>query len=304
MHKIYSFFSTRLTHPPDETFSAYHMYQPRQKPRILVHLILFMLTLSTTLYAGARMAGVNPVEDMRLLIAGIPFSFSLLFILGVHEFAHYAFARKWGVEVSLPYFIPAPTAIGTMGALIRMRGVIPSRRALFEIGASGPLAGFFAAIGVIIVGLHRSSIQLQNSDVGGWILGDSLLFKGLGWLVWGTPVAGYDIYLSPMAFAGWIGLLVTMLNLLPIGQLDGGHITYALWGRKFRYIIWFFIVCMVGMGFLWPGWWAWIVITFLIGHRHPPPLDTVTPLSRGHRIAAWTIFFVFIVAFMPVPIQL
>ena len=200
-----------------------------------VHWILFLLTIFTTLLAGAIMEGAQIVSNPLEIFKGIPFSFTLLFILGTHEFGHYYYAQKHRVDATLPYFIPAPPflfLIGTFGAFIKIKSPIYRKDALLQIGAAGPIAGFIIAVPALIIGLLLSEVIEKNDIQGAIILGDSILMKILTFITHPGLLESQDIMLHPIAFAGWIGLLVTMLNLLPIGQLDGGHIAYAMLGEK------------------------------------------------------------------------
>jgi len=198
-----------------------------------IHILLFLATIGTTLLAGSIMAGGNPFSAFSDLWKGLPFSTTLMLILGFHETGHYIYARKHGVDATLPYFLPAPTFIGTFGAFIKIKSPIYQRKALLDIGASGPIAGFLVAVPALIWGLLHSNVVTVTGEQLGIQLGDSLLMKLLTYSIFPTLLETQDIILHPVAFAGWIGLLVTMLNLLPIGQLDGGHIAYAILGRQF-----------------------------------------------------------------------
>jgi membrane-associated protease RseP (regulator of RpoE activity) len=309
LRRIKDFLVNRVTHPDDEVTPAYYFNyyaRPPQPSRPLVPLVLFLLTVLSTLAVGAFLEGANPYQDIHALASGVPFSFSLMFILGIHECGHYIYSRKWGVDVTLPYFIPIPVGIGTLGAIIRMRGPIPSRGALLEIGAAGPLAGFVAALPVIITGLSHSQVMpLAGAPPGAATLGDPLLFTILSWFIFGPLPAGHDVFLNPMGLAGWIGLLVTMMNLLPLGQLDGGHIVYAVLGKKFKYAGWAFLGAMIALGFSWPGWWVWaVLVTLVVGHRHPRPLENTRPLTAGQNILAGVMLLIFLVTFIPVPFSL
>ena len=190
----------------------------------------FLFTLLTTIFAGALQEGVNPFETPGQIYRGIPFSFSLMGILLSHEFGHYLAAKRHGLNVTLPYFIPAPPIIGTFGAFIKMRSLVRDRRMLMDVGAAGPLVGVVVAIPLLIAGLRLSEVKLIQGEAG-MNLGSSLLLSLLSRIVVGPLPEGYDIVIHPVGFAGWIGLLVTALNLLPVGQLDGGHVAYALFGE-------------------------------------------------------------------------
>lgn len=271
-----------------------------------LHIILFFTTLFTTLLFGAAQQGVNPFEDLNIF-KGIPFSFTLLSILGSHELAHYLASRRHGVSATLPYFIPAPTLIGTFGAVIKMKSPINDRRSLLDIGASGPLSGFIIATVALIVGLGYSKVETHSPgselDLGhSLILGSSILFDTIVRVVLDINPKDYDIFLHPVAFAGWIGLFVTSLNLLPVGQLDGGHILFAIspvWHSLISKLI---IPVLIILGFFgWLGWYMWAVLLIILGTKHPPLLYPFIPLDKRRRRIGWLCLFVFILTFSPVP---
>lgn len=275
--------------------------RPRRIP--LIHIILFVLTFITTSMAGAFEAGANPLADFTSIRAGFPFSVTLLSILLVHELGHYFLSLVHGVRASLPYFIPGPPfLIGTFGAFIRMKSPPPTRRALFDVGAAGPWAGLFVAIPAVLIGLHLSEVRPLAFDEGGLVLGDSILFSFLTRLVLGVIPENVTIVLHPIALAGWFGLFVTVLNLLPISQLDGGHVSYAMFGRWHGVISRTFIVAIALLGFRgWPGWFVWVLVPLVIGVDHPPTYDNHTPLDRRRQLAAWLTIAAFIVTFMAEP---
>lgn len=280
-----------------------------ERPRFpIVHLILFVATLATTTIAGALNANVPWEELDERWAAGLPFSLSLMGILLCHEMGHYLCARAHGVRATLPFFLPAPPwpfLIGTFGAFIRLRSLPPSRRALFDVGAAGPWAGFLVALPVAWVGLELSEIQRVPPTFAGLYFGDSLLFKGLSWLVVGPVPYGFDVFLHPVGMAGWFGLFVTGLNLLPIGQLDGGHVIYALFGRGHRYVARGFLLTLLALGFLgWAGWFLWAILVTVAGIDHPPTTDRETPLDPRRRVAAWATLALFVVTLVPVPIAI
>ncbi len=269
-----------------------------------IHVILFFATLLTTTLAGSFQAGVNPLEDPRLLARGLPFSATLMAILLVHEMGHYVVSRLHGVEATPPYFIPGPPfLIGTFGAFIRMRAPT-SRRALFDVGAAGPWAGFLLAIPAVLYGLSISDVQpLAPHAGGGVILGESLVFGALTRLALGVSPADVNISLHPIALAGWFGFFVTFLNLLPVGQLDGGHVVYALFGRRHRWVARAGLAAVIVLAFLgWGGWVIWAVLLTILGLDHPPTIDE-TPLDPVRRVAAWLTIALFVATFMPVPIE-
>jgi len=281
-------------------------WEARPKRRVpWVNILLFVATVFTTMAAGALHAGADIFSKPWLLYKGIPFSASLMLILGVHETGHYLTSRRWGVRASLPYFIPVPhPLLGTMGAFIRVRSPIPNRNALVDIGASGPLAGFFVAVVVTAIGLMGSEMVSAPTE-GGLLLGNSLIFSLLVRMVLGEIPDGYDVLLSPMAFAGWIGLFVTALNLLPVGQLDGGHVIYGLFGERHRIIARATVLFLLPMGFLWMGWLLWaFLLVLILGMRHPPPYDPYTPLDDGRRITGYLALLVFALCFTPVPFRM
>ncbi len=236
-------------------------------------------------------------------VGGFGFSLSLLLILGTHEFGHYWAARKHRVETSLPWFIPAPPMFiaGTFGAFIRIKEPIPDRRALMEIGAWGPIAGFVAAVPVLVVGLSLSVVSIEGG-AGQLSFGTCLLLTVLSKLVLGSS-PDY-VYLHPVAFAGWLGIFFTALNLWPVGQLDGGHIIFALWPRRHPLIAKIFFASLIPLGYWWPGWWMWGVLILLIGFRHPPvPIESIS-LERRHRFLGYVSIVIFLISFIPIPIDL
>jgi membrane-associated protease RseP (regulator of RpoE activity) len=222
-------------------------------------------------------------------------------ILLAHELGHYLIARKHGLDVTLPYFIPAPSLIGTFGAFIRMRSPVRDRRMLLDVGAAGPLVGIAVSIPFLILGFRLSEVKLIEGQAG-MSLGSSLLLSLLSWLVVGPIPNGYDIVIHPVGFAGWIGLLVTSLNLLPIGQLDGGHVAYALLGERQNKISRYVFLAILALGiFGWQGWLLWSLLLFIMGFRHPRPLEWWVPLDRKRKVIGWVAVAVFILTFIPVP---
>jgi membrane-associated protease RseP (regulator of RpoE activity) len=274
---------------------------PKPRGKITVHILLFLLTLFTTLIAGAIQEGVNPLEKPGAIYKGFPFSLALMAILLAHELAHYWIARRHGMNVTLPYFIPAPSFIGTFGAFIKMRSPAQDRRVLLDVGAAGPLVGVAFAIPFLILGLELSEVRVIQGQMGTQ-LGSSLLLHLTSWALFGPLPEGTDIIIHPVGFAGWIGLLVTSLNLLPVGQLDGGHIAYALFGEKQKIISKVVFIGLLALGvFGWPGWLLWALLLFLMGFRHPPPLYGWVPLDRRRKIIGWLAAVVFGLTFIPIP---
>lgn len=272
-----------------------------------INLVLFLATVLTTLYAGS-------LYEEGGLLSGAPFAFTLLAILGTHEFGHYFAARYHQAAVTLPYFIPLPSSIGTMGAVIQLRSPIRSRKQLFDIGVAGPLAGLAVAIPLLIYGLSTSPVKPMSvlkqmaAETGRMQMqeGNSLLYLGLKYLVHGRilPGDGLDVSMTPMTFAAWIGLFVTCLNLLPLGQLDGGHVAYALFGRRAWWLARITVVGLLMLGFMgWPGWFLWVFLPLLFGLRHPPPLNDRTPLDHRRKILGGVMILIFILVFTPVPFK-
>jgi len=277
----------------------------KQKISIL-HICLFLGTIVTTIFSGSVMSGGNPINSISDWSKGIPFSFTLMMILGCHESGHYYFARKHKVDATLPYFIPAPTFIGTFGALIKIKSPIQKRLALLEIGASGPIAGFLVAVPALIWGLAHSTIIDINQNAGGLQLGDSILMKILTLFMFPKLGFGEDILLHPIAFAGWIGLLVTMLNLLPIGQLDGGHIAYAILGAKFDRVAKIVWLTLIPMSLFSINWliWALLILFLMRTTKHPPIHDFESPITKREKWIGTFSLIIFILCFIPAPFPL
>ncbi|MEK6679045.1 MAG: site-2 protease family protein [Nitrospirota bacterium] len=284
--------------------------QPTQKKHpYRIHIILFVLTVFTTLIAGALQEGAKLLESPSSITKGIPFSFTLISILLTHELAHYFASRSHGMTASLPYFIPGPPLppmIGTFGAVIKTNPPIPDRRALFDIGVSGPLAGFIVSVIAIVIGLKFSRVAPLEEVRGVTVmLGDSLGFKLLSYLTVGALPDKADIFLHPIAYAGWIGFFVTAMNLLPIGQLDGGHVVYAVLGRWHRIVSISMVVLLFVLGYMsWPGWYLWGFLTTVLGTRHPPVFQPNIELDKRRKIIAWITLIVFILTFMPEPFKI
>jgi membrane-associated protease RseP (regulator of RpoE activity) len=302
---------------------------------------LFILTLLSMLFAGAQYGLEGPVENtflgiVRALLGnlnnGVLFAASLLGILTAHEFGHYFAARYHNTAVSLPYFLPFPSLFGTMGAFIRLKQPPRDRRVLLDIGLAGPLTGLVVAIPVILIGLALSEVGTLSADpqaLGG-LEGNSILYLAAKYVVTGEilpmpvdygglspviywvryffmglpiPLGGRDILLHPMAWAGWAGLLVTSLNLIPAGQLDGGHTIYVLFGRTAaRFRPWIIIALML-MGFAWSGWYIWAILIFIMGRTFAVPRDDITPLDPRRRALAIFGLVIFILVFTPVPLR-
>lgn len=267
----------------------------------ILHAMLFILTFITTTLVGST-GGNNIIE---YFLNGLPYSISLMLILTSHEMGHYFAAKSYGVIATLPYFIPFPSIIGTMGAVIKIKTPIPDKKSLFYIGCMGPLAGFIISLIVSIIGLNQSIIiQIPDNAADIIIFGDSILFYILTKAILGNIPAGFDVQLSPMAWAGWIGFLVTSLNLMPVGQLDGSHILYALFGKKQLYFGWLFFIGLLILSFFWHGWilWIFIILTFvMIGH---PYIPTTRKLNKLEYIIGIICIIIFIITFIPIPVKI
>ncbi|MGQ0810752.1 MAG: site-2 protease family protein [Nitrospiraceae bacterium] len=282
----------------------------RKPADLLLPIGLFVLTVFTTLWAGAYQTNTSPfvgawrflINDPAVLWRGVPFAATLLVILVTHEFGHYLLSRLHRVPASLPLFIPGPPHfIGTFGAIIRMRGPIMHRKALFDIGVAGPIAGFVVAVLALIVGLKLSKVVSGQTSYG-LHLGEPLLLQLLSWVVIGPLPAKADVLLHPIGFAAWFGLFVTSLNLIPIGQLDGGHVAYALWGTRQRTMALAIVPILIVLGFVgWPGWFLWAGMAGMLGLAHPPVLDPEAALGRTRILIGWGALAIFILTFAPVP---
>jgi membrane-associated protease RseP (regulator of RpoE activity) len=274
------------------------------RPTIL-HAVLLALTILSTLFAGVSMVSSDPMDAIRQPWLGLPFALSLMVILGAHELGHYVAARQFGVPVTLPYFIPMPFGpFGTLGAFISMKAPPPNRRALLAVAAAGPLSGLAMALPILILGLKMSVITPLITNGAVIMEGNSILYALLKVLAFGRflPGGGQDVFLHPVAFAGWAGLLVTGLNLLPVGQLDGGHILYALIGDKSRLLTWPIIGILVVLGLVWNGWFLWAFLLLIFGRQYAAPLDDLTRLTSGQRAVGWLLILIFLLVFTPLPL--
>ena len=304
---------------------------PASAPRYLLALSLFLLTLfaTTTLGAGWYLSTRTDVttdllpfltpgtvvavwSDPELLATGLMFSLPALLILLCHEMGHYLACRRYGLPATLPYFIPAPLGLGTLGAFIKIKAQIRSKRELLDVGASGPIAGFLALLPFLLYGIAKSqpaAVQLATADdtsnllllLPGKCLGIELAVR----LFHGELPQGAVMDLHPFALAAWVGLLATALNLLPLGQLDGGHILYAASSRLQRRSVFFLwgALALAGL-FLWPGWILWCVVVLIVGLRHPRLIDEGEPLDPKRRLVAFACLVLFLLSFMPIPVSL
>lgn len=310
-----------------------------------LNLLLLLLTAASTFFVflTAWGGGVEGGRDDRLWGSAY-FTVSVLLILGAHEMGHYLMARAHRVDATLPYFIPVPFGFGTMGAVIRLRGKVPTKNALVDIGAAGPLAGLLIAIPLLVVGTMLShpvefpqagaaagsgffpetSLWHFAEELGRWLksvvydvpqapapevtsirFGDNLLGLVLVKLLWGSLPAGTDLAAHPVLLAGWFGMLVTMLNLMPVGQLDGGHLTHAWFGVKAErygeHVAAVALVLALFCSYTWLGWF--FLVTRIVGFKHPPPVDEAEPLSRGRKVVIVITWVMTALTFMPVPLD-
>ncbi len=307
--------------------------------RAWINLVMFLLTVVSVMLVGATYGytGTTPAslgEWLNFALGGWPFTVSLLGILLAHEFGHYFAARYHKIAVSLPYFIPFPSLLGTMGAFIRLKEPPTNRRVLLDIGVAGPLAGLVVALPVLFYGLLTSPVSriptVLPPDLALSMEGNSILYVVMKFLAFGrllpepasfgglppllymlrfyvlgfpAPFGGLDVQLNQVAWAGWAGLLVTGLNLIPVGQFDGGHTLYVLIGQRMRRLQPIILVILVGLGFFWNGWWLYAaLIYFLVGRTYAEPLDQITELDSGRRWLAILTLAIFVLIFMPVPL--
>jgi membrane-associated protease RseP (regulator of RpoE activity) len=325
---------------------------PGRTPRAWINVVLFIITVLAVMLTGVEvplsvsLAGLSAELSYRLqhILSGWPFAVAMLGILFTHEMGHYVMCRRYKVPATLPYFLPAPllSPFGTLGAFIMMRGIPRNKRVLFDVGVAGPLAGLVVAIPVLFLGLSLSTvgrIEVPPPGMGGWLEGNSLFYLFAKFVVFGRmlpepvslsgmsslvywiryflsahpiPFGGMDVILNPVALAGWGGLLVTALNLVPLGTLDGGHVAYGLFGENARKIFPIAIGALIFLSFL-PvlltgslsafnyGWLLWIFILFWLGNVRTVPLDDITELDRGRRVLGYFMLLLFFLLFTPIP---
>lgn len=267
-----------------------------------INIILFILTFFTTTFAGTIFSGNDPFV-IKNLKHGLSYSLSLLTILLFHEFGHYILSKKHNVDASFPYFIPAPSFIGTFGAIIKMSSNINSKNSLIDIGIAGPLSGFIVSIPFLIYGIANSTL-ISSMPEGSISLGDSLLIKIITKIIWGDIPENKDLMLHPTAFAGWLGCFVTSMNLFPVGQLDGGHIAYAFFPKQSLLISRFFVLVLIILGFTaWEGWFIWSFLLIIIGTKHPPVYDENEELTPIRKFLGFLSLIIFILTFIPTPFK-
>jgi membrane-associated protease RseP (regulator of RpoE activity) len=270
------------------------------RPRLMVNLVLFLATLFTTLLAGALQGSDLPrsvLKDPSLLLRGAPFAVALLGILGTHELGHYVAARLHGIQVTLPYFIPMPfSLLGTLGAFIMMRSPVTSKKQLFDVGIAGPLAGLAVAIPVTFIGLATSPVVEGRPT-----LAASVVFRVLKYLAIGPLLPDHVVRLNPVAFAGWFGLWITAINLIPAGQLDGGHVGYAVFGRAYRVVAWLAFGLMLLAGLSGGGLLLLALLIFATGVEHPPTLNDLSDLDPTRRVIGLATFLLGVLLFGGAP---
>jgi len=301
---------------------------PSARPRYGLALLLLLLTVFTTTSLGPSLylwTRTDIVTDANLFLTpgqilrvwteprqlrlGLSISLPALFILLCHELGHYLACRFYRLPATLPYFLPAPLGLGTFGAFIRIRAAVRSKRQLFDVGIAGPLAGFVALLPFLLYGVAHSRpaavLTATGEDATTLLLlpGHSLAVVLASRFFHGPLPPGTVLDLHPFAFAAWFGLLATSLNLLPLGQLDGGHILYAVTGRLQRHLALPLWLGLAALGLLWPGWWVWCLIVLVMGLPHPPVWDEVQPLGPPRRALAWVALAMLLLSFMPVPLD-
>ena len=318
-----------------------HKPAPQKTSRKSKNLYFFIATLFSVLFTGAVFESTLP-ESTGLFVLlqdalfhiwrGFPFALSLLSILLAHEFGHYLMGKYHKTNLSLPFFLPLPypfSILGTLGAFIQMKERPKNKRILFDIGLAGPLAGLVVAIPVLLYGLSLSKLTPLTGT--GMLEGNSILYLLSKYAIFGkllpepvnyhgvapffywvryfftstpSPIGALDVQVHNIAWAGWAGLLVTSLNMIPMGTLDGGHILYAVFGKKASKIAPLIFIILIVLGFAWEGWWLWAVMLYFLGRRHAEPLDQITELDPARKKMAIFALFVFILVFIPVPLVL
>ena len=277
-----------------KSYDLFFIDVKKERERIFLNVILFLATIASTTLIGSTFYGKFDI------VGGFIFSIAVMLVLGSHEMGHYLIARKWKMKTSLPYFIPFPTIIGTLGAVIKYKGIIPNRKALFDVGVAGPLAGVVASIFILYIGL-RIPFNPEFSSGEIIILGDSVIFLVV------AKLAGFESgrFMHPIAFAGWIGLFVTFINLIPVGQLDGGHILRAMLGRRAEVVSKITPFLLITTGFLLKSqsryfWIMWGLLTMFFSLQpHPGPADDETPLDLKRYIIGILTFCLGLACFTP-----
>ena len=307
-----------MSHEQPSLFEPGAATSVRRTPFPWINVLLFLATGASTLFfgtymmigfraeSGASSAAVRSIlETPSLLFGGIPFAASLMAILLAHEMGHYLTCRRYRISATLPYFIPAPNFVGTFGAFIRILSPFQHRAALLEVGVAGPIAGFVLAVPILAFALTRSRFVPSEAADGFINLGEPLIFSLVASLVSVQAPEGMELFLHPMGFAAWVGFLVTALNLIPVGQLDGGHIAYAMFRGSHRRVSQLLVFVLFPLGvFFWLGWLVWAVLLVLLGTRHPPTLDDDAPLDARQIALGWIGLILLVLCFMPAPLTI
>jgi membrane-associated protease RseP (regulator of RpoE activity) len=294
------------------------------KKGIWLNIVLFVITILSTFFVGISKSInfkyseelakspqstfdlVEKLKDPQVISLSIIYVVVLLGILLGHELGHFLTCRYYKINATLPYFIPAPTLIGTLGAFIKIKSPITRKHQLFDIGVAGPLTGFILSVPALVYGLSvsKSAPPIPHDEAFVYILGEPLILKIFSAMIFKNIPADHSIYLHPIAFAGWVGILVTALNLFPVGQLDGGHVSYALLGKKSRNLTRFFLGVFIAMGiFFWVGWFIWAFLLLFLGLRHPRVLDETEHLSPRRKFIGYVVILIFILSFIVAPIK-
>lgn len=294
------------------------------KKKIWLNIVLFVITIFSTFFVGISLSinfkysevlAQNPsnaldlvgkLRDPQVISLSIIYVVVLLGILLGHELGHFLACRYYKINATLPYFIPAPTLIGTFGAFIKIKSPITKKQQLFDIGVAGPLTGFILSVPALVYGLSLSKavLPIARDEAFVYVFGEPLILKIFVAMIFKNIPPDYSIYLHPIAFAGWVGILVTALNLFPFGQLDGGHISYALLGKKSRNLNRFFLGVFIAMGiFFWVGWFIWAFLLLFLGLKHPPVQDEGAPLSPRRKFISYVVILIFMLSFIPDPIR-
>jgi hypothetical protein len=293
------------------------------KKTLWINILLFIVTVFSTFFVGISLSinylysealskdtqipvSMDMIKDPQIIGLSILYVVVLLGILLGHEFGHFFACRFYRINATLPYFIPAPTLIGTLGAFIKIKSRITRKNQLFDIGVSGPLVGFILAVPAVVYGLTLSKAVPPILQEGEFVLtfGEPLIMKIIGTLIFKDIPSDYNVFLHPIAFAGWVGILVTSFNLFPVGQLDGGHVSYALLGKKSRQLSQLLLVVFIVMGFLfWIGWFIWVFLLLFLGLKHPHIIDEAAPLSPRRKFLGFLMVLIFILSFIPDPIK-
>ncbi|MCK4559932.1 MAG: site-2 protease family protein [Calditrichia bacterium] len=293
-------------------------YSKVKKENTRINLILFIITIITTTLTGAMLIGSDPFLTLEGLAKGFPYAVAILSILGAHEMGHYLYAKKYRIYATLPYFIPffiPAFNIGTLGAFIKIRSPIPDKKALFDVGVAGPIAGFVVSLFFLFLGFSLlpdlEGVKDYVTQIHDWsetgedalTLGNPILFDLIRKMMGGEHLPMYEVYHFPFIFAGWIGLFVTALNLMPIGQLDGGHISYALLGKKAKFVAIGAFIALALLNFYSTNWILWtILILLVIRLKHPPTLNDSIELDSNRRTLAWISYIIFVTCFSPMPL--